>query len=84
MIFIQFINMLGYKYNAENEAIHARKLAADYKGLPINPNDVTIYWVNYTFSKLDNFYYIKYYNELENVLGEPTEIKITLPNLGNK
>tara|TARA_R110002153_G_scaffold273343_1_gene444033 strand:+ start:1097 stop:1324 length:228 start_codon:yes stop_codon:yes gene_type:complete len=71
--------MVGYKYNTEAEAINARKLSAEYKGLPIRPNDVTIYWVDYTFSELDNFYYIEYVDELENVLGEPIEINITLP-----
>ena len=35
--------MEGYIYNTEQEAIDARQLAADYKGLPINPNDITIY-----------------------------------------
>ena len=32
--------MKGYIYNTEQEAIEARKLSADYKGLPINPNDI--------------------------------------------
>ena len=39
--------MLGYIYNNENVAIEARQLAANYKGLPLSPNDVTQYWVNY-------------------------------------
>lgn len=76
--------MVGYKYNTEAEAINARKLSAEYKGLPIRPNDVTIYWVDYTFSELDNFYYIEYVDELENVLGEPIELILTPPNLNNK
>ena len=33
--------MEGYIYNTEQEAIDARKLAADYKGLPVNPSDIT-------------------------------------------
>ena len=69
--------MLGYKYNTEAEAINARKLSADYKGLPIRPNDITIYWVNYMYSKIDNFYYIKYVNGLDVVLGEPINIALT-------
>ena len=69
--------MQGYIYNTEQEAIDARKLAADYKGLPINANDVTKYWVNYQYSKSDDFYYIQYVKDLENVLGIPVEIILT-------
>lgn len=47
--------MLGYIYNNENVAIEARQLAANYKGLPLSPNDVTQYWVNYNYSELDLF-----------------------------
>jgi Xaa-Pro aminopeptidase len=73
--------MIGYKYNTESEAINARKLAADYKGLPINQKDTTIYWVNYEYSELDDFYYIQYVEGLNIVLGEPSEIILTLPNM---
>ena len=73
--------MKGYKYNTEQEAINARKLSADYKGLPVKPNDITIYWVNYLFSEPDNFYYIQYVDELDVVLGEPIEFDITQVDL---
>jgi hypothetical protein len=69
--------MLGYKYNTETEAIAARQAAADYMGLPKNPNDTTIYWVNYNYSDLDGFYYITYVEGLEAILGEPSDITIT-------
>jgi hypothetical protein len=69
--------MLGYKYSTEIEAIAARKAAADYMGLPKNPNDTTIYWVNYNYSELDGFWYISYVEGLEAALGEPTDITIT-------
>ena len=69
--------MLGYKYTIETEAIAARKAAADYMGLPKNPNDTTIYWVNYNYSELDGFYYIAYVDGLEAALGEPSDISIT-------
>lgn len=72
--------MVGYKYNTEQEAINARKLAADYKGLPVNPSDITIYWVNYSYSELDNFYYIKYVEGLEAVLLNPIDFEITTNN----
>jgi hypothetical protein len=67
-----------YKYNTENEAIAARKAAADYMGLPKTPNDTTIYWVDYSYSDLDGFYYIQYVDGLEDVLGDPTDITITV------
>jgi len=68
--------MQGYTYNTEEEAIAARKAAADYMGLPV-PNGETLYWVNYNYSDLDGFYYITYVEGLEAVLGQPTDITIT-------
>tara|TARA_R110001592_G_scaffold355140_2_gene655450 strand:+ start:417 stop:650 length:234 start_codon:yes stop_codon:yes gene_type:complete len=70
--------MKGYIYNTEQEAIEARKLSADFKGLPVKPNDITIYWVNYMYSELDNFYYIQYVDGLEDVLGSAVEIILTM------
>jgi hypothetical protein len=69
--------MQGYTFITETEAIAARKSAADYMGLPKNPNDTTIYWVNYSYSDLDGFYYITYVEGLEAVLGQPIDITIT-------
>jgi hypothetical protein len=69
--------MQGYIFTIESEAIAARKAAADYMGLPKNPNDTTIYWVNYNYSDLDGFYYITYVEGLEAILGEPSDITIT-------
>jgi hypothetical protein len=69
--------MQGYIFETEIKAIAARKAAADYMGLPKNPNDTTIYWVNYNYSELDGFYYISYVEGLEAVLGEPINITIT-------
>jgi hypothetical protein len=71
--------MLGYQYNTEPEAIAARQAAADYMGLPKNPNDTTIYWVNYNYSELDGFWYITYAEGLEAILDEPIEFEITYP-----
>ena len=67
----------GYKYNTEQEAIAARQQAADYKGLPLHPDDTTQYWVGYNYSELDGFYYIRHVEGLEAVLGEPSDITIT-------
>jgi hypothetical protein len=72
--------MTGYKYTTEQEAIDARTQAASYMGLP-NPQGDTLYWVNYSYSELDNFYYIQHVENLEEVLGEPIEFEITIPDL---
>jgi hypothetical protein len=72
--------MIGYKYTTEQEAIDARTQAASYMGLP-NPQGDTLYWVNYSYSELDNFYYIQHVENLEEVLGEPIEFEITIPDL---
>jgi len=77
-----FIN--GYKYKTKEEAIAARKAAADYMGLPKNPNDTTIYWVDYSYSELDGFYYIAYVEGLEAVFGEPIEFEVNFPDLNEK
>ena len=71
--------MIGYKYTTEVGAINARQLCATYKGLT-NPQGDTLYWVNYNYSQLDNFYYIIYVEELEQVLGQPIEFEITIPS----
>jgi len=71
--------MTGYKYTTEQEAINARQLCASYKGLP-NPQGDTLYWVNYTYSQLDGFWYIQYIQDLELVLGSPIEFEITIPS----
>jgi hypothetical protein len=72
--------MTGYKYTTEQEAIDARAQAASYMGLP-NPQGDTLYWVNYSYSELDGFYYIQHVGNLEQVLGEPIEFEITIPTL---
>jgi hypothetical protein len=74
-----FIN--GYKYTNEQEAIDARKACADYYGLPVTPNDVTQYYVDYTEASLDTpvFWYIQYYEGTELILGQPYQFEITIP-----
>jgi len=72
--------MIGYKYTTEVDAIDARSQAATYMGLP-NPTGDTLYWVNYNYSELDNFYYIQHVEGLEAVLGEPIEFEVTQPHI---
>jgi hypothetical protein len=69
----------GYKYTTEQEAINARKQCADYYGLPVAPDDVTQYWVNYETAELDTpvFWYIVFDTSIEMILGEPTDFEVT-------
>lgn len=69
----------GYKYTTEQEAINARKQCADYYGLPVAPDDVTQYWVDYETAELDTpvFWYIVFDTSIEMILGEPTDFEVT-------
>ena len=69
----------GYKYTVEQDAIDARKKCADYYGLPINQEDVTKYWVDYETAYLDTpvFWYIKFDESIIEILGNPIKIIIT-------
>jgi len=69
----------GYKYTTEQEAINARKQCADYYGLPVSPDDVTQYWVDYETAELDTpvFWYIVFDASIEMILGEPTDFEVT-------
>lgn len=70
----------GYKYTIEQDAIDARKQCADYYGLPVAPDDVTQYWVDYETAELDTpiFWYIVFDPSIEMILGEPTEFEVTI------
>jgi hypothetical protein len=69
----------GYKYTTEQEAINARKQCADYYGLPVAPEDITQYWVDYETAELDSpiFWYIVFDASIEMILGEPTDFEVT-------
>lgn len=73
--------MIGYKYTTEQEAIDARKECADYYGLPVAPEDDTIYWVDYNTAELDTpiFWYIQFDESIKMILGQPTEFNVTQP-----
>ena len=75
------MEVLGYKYTNEQEAIDSRKACADYYGIPVAPEDVTQYWVNYETAELDNpiFWYIKYDESIVPILGQPTTFEVTIP-----
>ena len=69
----------GYKYLIEQEAIDARKACADYYGLPKTPEDETLYWVDYNTAEDDTpvFWYITFDDSIEMVLGTPIIFDVT-------
>jgi hypothetical protein len=74
------MEITGYKYTNEQDAIDARKQCADYYGLPVSPNDVTQYWVDYETASLDTpiFWYIIFDPSIEQILGQPTQFEVTI------
>lgn len=68
----------GYKYTVEQDAIDARKLCADFYGLPINEEDVTKYWVDYETAYLDTpiFWYIIFDENIREILGQPINFEV--------
>lgn len=71
----------GYKYTTEQEAIDARETCDTYYGIPVSPDDVTQNWVEYQTASLDTpiFWYITHDDSLEVVLGNPTDFEVTTP-----
>jgi hypothetical protein len=74
------MEITGYKYTNEQEAIEARKQCADYYGLPKSPEDVTQYWVDYETAEFDNpvFWYIVFDESIEQILGQPATFEVTI------
>lgn len=76
------MEIIGYKYTNEQDAINARELVDAYYGIPVSPEDVTQNWVDYNTATLDNpiFYYIIFDESLEVVLGQPETFEVIVPN----
>ena len=74
------MNITGYKYTNENDAIQARQDCADFYGLPKTPEDETIYWVDYNEADLNTpiFWYIAFDESIEQILGEPTTFDVII------
>lgn len=72
------MEVTGYKYTNEQDAINAREQVDTYYGIPVSPEDVTQNWVDYNTAELDNpiFYYITFDESLEVVLGEPSIFEV--------
>ncbi len=74
------MDIIGYKYTNENDAIQARQDCADFYGLPKTPEDETIYWVDYNEADLNTpiFWYIAFDESIEQILGEPTTFDVII------
>tara|TARA_R110002012_G_scaffold297921_1_gene496100 strand:+ start:370 stop:606 length:237 start_codon:yes stop_codon:yes gene_type:complete len=72
------MEITGYKYNTESDAIAARKQCADFYGLPSSPDNIVKYWVNYQEANLDTpvFYYITFIESIREILGEPETFNV--------
>jgi hypothetical protein len=76
------MEITGYKYTNEQDAIDAREQVDTYYGIPVSPDDVTQNWVDYNTANLDTpvFWYIKFDESLTPILGQPTTFDVTVPN----
>lgn len=74
------MEVIGYKYNTEEEAKEVRKQCADHYGLPIAPDDITIYWVDYDEAELNSpvFWFIYYDDSLRDILGTPETFDVII------
>jgi hypothetical protein len=75
------MEVTGYKYTNEQDAIDAREQCDAYYGIPVAPEDITQNWVDYQTADLDNpiFYYITFDESLIVVLGDPINFEVTPP-----
>ena len=76
------MQVTGYKYTNEQDAIDAREQCDAYYGIPVTPEDITQNWVDYNTANLDNpiFWYITFDDSLRIVLGEPSTFDVTVSN----
>jgi hypothetical protein len=77
------MEITGYKYANEQDAINARELVDTYYGIPVSPDSVTQNWCEYETANLDTpvFYFIRFDESLEVVLGRPEIFEVTTPIL---
>jgi hypothetical protein len=77
------MEITGYKYKNEQEAIDAREVVDTYYGIPVSPDSVTQNWCEYETANLDTpvFYFIRFDESLTVVLGRPQIFEVTTPIL---
>jgi hypothetical protein len=75
------VDLIGYTYPTEQEAIDAVQLCDTYYGLPV-PGGETEHWCSYWVALYDIpiFWYIIFDESLRVVLGDPIEFQITEPD----
>jgi len=75
------MQVIGYKYYTEQEAIDAREACDTYYGIPVSPTDVTQNWVEYLTADLNTpiFWYIRHDDSLDVVLGTPIDFDVETP-----
>jgi hypothetical protein len=75
------MQVTGYKYDTEQEAIDAREACDTYYGIPVSPDDVTQNWVDYQEASLNTpiFWYIRHNDSLDAVLGTPETFDVETP-----
>jgi hypothetical protein len=73
----------GYKYLSEQDAINAREACDAHYGIPVSPDDITQNWIDYKVAELDNpiFWYITHDDSLDVVLGNPETFDVEIPPL---
>jgi hypothetical protein len=76
------MEVTGYKYTNEQDAIDARESVDAYYGIPVSPDSVTKNWIDYQTAELNNpvFYYIVFDESLRVVLGQPITFEVTTPS----
>lgn len=75
------MEVIGYKYMNEQDAINSREQVDAYYGIPVSLDDVTQNWVDYQTAQYDTpiFWYITFDESLKVVLGEPITFEVTTP-----
>jgi hypothetical protein len=75
------IDLTGYTYPTEQEAIDAVSLCDTYYGIPV-PGGETLHWCSYTEAIYNDpiFYFIVFDESLRVVLGNPIAFQVTEPD----
>lgn len=77
------MEIICYIYLTIMAAIEAREQVDAYFGIPVSPDSVTQNYVEVeqTVSDGDTTYFLRYFPEMENVLGVPDTIFLEIPDL---